>query len=143
IFTSRLDQMRDVLLDLSLYATPCRYRLLDCEALAQNREVRLYEFSSFFDVPYTTVSYTWRGNETTHWHDDPSDPTYWKDVYGTFQVKGAEGGDPISLDVLDHVCILQTSKPDKLWQISRMYSIYKSCNTCCVLPGGIRRLVAL
>ncbi|KAF9456727.1 hypothetical protein BDZ94DRAFT_320548 [Collybia nuda] len=158
IFTSKLDQMRNSHFDLSLHTEPCRYRLLECAAFTSNQELKLFEFSDISNVPYTAISYTWRGNETSN--DNPSDPTYWKDVHGTFQVKGALDGDPISLDVLEHVCILalqnqsqyiwldrlcilQTSKEDKSWQIRRMHSIYKNCVTCCILPGGIRRLVAL
>ncbi|KAL0564501.1 hypothetical protein V5O48_017545 [Marasmius crinis-equi] len=164
--------MRDTILDLSLYATPCRYRFIDGHAFLNERKLDLYEFQDESaeslpnnddspphppNVQYATISYAWRGNETKT--DDPSSPLYWKDTYGTFQVKGAEDGDPISLDVLEHVCeavkdasrylwldrlcILQTSKPDKIWQITRMYSIYAHCEICCVLPGGIRRLVRL
>ncbi|KAK7047363.1 hypothetical protein VNI00_006594 [Paramarasmius palmivorus] len=176
IFTSKLYQLRDTVLDLSPFATPCRYRFVDCEAFLQAQQLDIYEFdgSHTYDsasshltssgspphppnVTYTSISYTWRGNETNT--DDPSSPHYWEDMHGTFQVKGAEDGDPISLDVLEHVCIairnhsrylwldrlciLQTSKPDKIWQITRMYSIYTSCKMCCILPGGIRRLVRL
>ncbi|KAJ7231887.1 hypothetical protein B0H12DRAFT_1077016 [Mycena haematopus] len=118
----------------------------------------IYESEDLPDLSYTTISYTWRGNDTNA--DDPSSPSYWKDVLGVFQVKGGEDGDPISLDVLLHVCtlslrhtsrflwldrlcIMQTSKPDKMWQIRKMNGIYKSCAMCCILPGGIRRLVRL
>ncbi|KAF9255717.1 hypothetical protein L218DRAFT_912087 [Marasmius fiardii PR-910] len=170
IFTATLHEMRDAILDLSLYATPCRYRFIDGEAFLKEQKLNLYEFgestgslSKSGDSPhpphvsYAAISYTWHGNAINT--DDPSSPLYWKDIKGTFQVKGAEDGDPISLDVLEHVCttterssrylwldrlcIMQTSKPDKIWQITRMYMIYAHCKMCCVLPGGVRRLVRL
>ncbi|KAJ7211926.1 hypothetical protein B0H12DRAFT_1061749 [Mycena haematopus] len=159
IYVSYLDDLRGSLLDLSLHATPCRYRFFDCKAFVEENRLIIYESDDLSDLPYTTISYTWRGNDTNV--DDPSSPFYWKDVLGTFQVKGGEDGDPISLDVLLHVCtlslrhassrfvwldrlcIMQTSKPDKMWQISKMNAIYKSCEMCCILPGGIRRLVRL
>lgn len=155
-FTSSLADLRDTVLDLSSSATPCRYRLMDCGAFRHKTQLALFEYTDFPTVPYTAISYTWRGNEINT--TDPSNPNYWKDDLGSFQVKGSEDGDPISLDVLlhactlslqksirflwlDRLCIMQTSKPDKIWQIRRMYDIYKSCALCCILPGGIRRLV--
>ncbi|KAF7354719.1 HET domain-containing protein [Mycena sanguinolenta] len=159
IYSSPIDALRNSLLDLSLHATPCRYRFFDCKAFVEQNKLIIYESGDLSDAPYTTISYTWRGNDTNL--DDPSSPLYWKDILGTFRVKGGEDGDPISLDVLFHVCILslrhatsrfvwldrlcimQTSKPDKHWQISKMNSIYQSCEMCCILPGGIRRLVRL
>ncbi|KAJ6473294.1 hypothetical protein C8R45DRAFT_411037 [Mycena sanguinolenta] len=159
IYASPIDALRGSLLDLSLHATPCRYRFFDCKAFVEENKLMIYESENLSDAPYTTISYTWRGNDTNL--DDPSSPLHWKDVLGTFQVKGGEDGDPISLDVLLHVCILslrdatsrfvwldrlsimQTSKPDKQWQIRKMNGIYQSCEMCCILPGGIRRLVRL
>ncbi|KAF5393858.1 hypothetical protein D9757_000431 [Collybiopsis confluens] len=172
IYSSDLHSVKDKTIDLSRYGTPCRYRFIDCKAFLKEKKLNIYEFSGSSNshsshggspapyppnVNYTAISYTWRGNETTH--SDPSSPSYWKDTHGTFEVKGAEDGDPISLDVLKHVCtavesssryiwldrlcILQSNKTDKSWQISRMYAVYASCKMCCVLPGGIRRLVRL
>lgn len=158
IFSSPLSRLKDTVFDLTPYATPCRYRLLDCGAFTQYQELKLLELADFPTVPFTAISYTWRGNDTST--DDPSAPTYWKDELGIFQVKGSEDGDPISFDVLHHacllaqnssapflwldrLCILQTRKPDKIWQIRQMYTIYKDCALCCILPGGIRRLVRI
>ncbi|PCH34885.1 hypothetical protein WOLCODRAFT_79221 [Wolfiporia cocos MD-104 SS10] len=148
-------------------AQPQRYRLIDCARLTQDRTLCLYETSEFPDVPYSALSYVWQGNGDdpyamgSHLRRDRSRP--FREVfleYGSFNVAGAEGSDPISIDLLlhastvalhlhsglvwlDRLCILQTSKEDKAWQISRMYQIYRDCRQCIVLPGGIRRLVYL
>ena len=44
---------------------------------------------------------------------------------------------------MDRLCIIQTSRDDKQWQISKMYDMYKFCARCIVLPGGVQRLVRL
>jgi hypothetical protein len=44
---------------------------------------------------------------------------------------------------LDRLCIIQTSKQDKRWQIVHMFNLYRHCTQCLVLPGGIQRLVPL
>lgn len=142
-------------------------------AFVDEKKLSIYESIDLPDVPYTAISYPWRGNETII--DDPTSPFYWKDELGTFQVKGSEDGDPISLDVLYHICVLslsyerptagsawyiplgtpsrflwldrlcimQTNREDKTWQIRNMYNVYKSCELCCVVSGGLRRLVRL
>lgn len=83
-----------------------------------------------------------------------------EEEYGSFAVKGAEEADLIGIDVLNHactasiqqkvnyiwldrLCILQTNRDDKAWQISHMYQISKNCDPCLILPGGVRRLVSL
>lgn len=80
--------------------------------------------------------------------------------HGFIRVKGAEDGDPISILVLmhaciasrqqgleylwlDRLCIIQSSKDDKHWQIRNMHDVYKSCSLCIVLPGGVQRIVPL
>ncbi|KAG7088529.1 hypothetical protein E1B28_012512 [Marasmius oreades] len=154
-FCKPLQDVRNATLDLAEGSTPCRFRLVDCYSLIHEDELCIYEFEQLPTVPYAAVSYVWRGNPPG------SD---WKDQLGTFSVKGAEDGDPISLDVLkyvgnavslgletdvgpflwlDRLCLLQTDKSDKSWQISNMHKIYKSCMVCVVLPGGIRGLVKL
>ncbi|THV03521.1 hypothetical protein K435DRAFT_791720 [Dendrothele bispora CBS 962.96] len=156
ILCKSLQDVKNTTLNIAEVATPCRFRLVDCHRLLHENELCIYEFEQFpTAIPYAAVSYVWRGNP-------PSSD--WEEEYGTFSVKGAEDGDPISLDVLksvskavslglhfvvgpflwlDRLCILQTDKSDKAWQISRMYQIYKSCMVCIVLPGGIGRLVRL
>ncbi|KAF8173729.1 hypothetical protein K438DRAFT_128032 [Mycena galopus ATCC 62051] len=44
---------------------------------------------------------------------------------------------------LDRLCILEDSKPDKIWQIHRMFRIYQYCEVCLVFPGGLVRLAGL
>ncbi|KAL0059513.1 hypothetical protein AAF712_013744 [Marasmius tenuissimus] len=155
IFCKPLQEVRNTTLDIAPDATPRRFRLVDCYRLIHEDELCIYEFEQFPEVPYAVISYVWRGNP-------PSSD--WEEEIGTFSVKGAEDGDPISLDVLKHVCnavslglqfavdpllwmdrlcILQEDGSDKHWQISHMYRIYKSCMVCVVLPGGIGRLVKL
>ena len=43
---------------------------------------------------------------------------------------------------LDRISIMQTSKEDKAWQITKMYLVY-SDSTSLVLPGGLQRLVGI
>ncbi|KAF5361592.1 hypothetical protein D9757_011551 [Collybiopsis confluens] len=141
----------DHILDISKTATPRRYRLLDCTSLIENNTLCLHEFEHFPDVPYCAISYVWRGNLPNAVFSSPQ---------ANFIVRGAEDGDPFSLDALRHVCvaalqkqcqylwldrlcIIQTSREDKAWQISNMFEIYRSCQLCLVLPGGIGRLAAI
>ncbi|KAI0760428.1 hypothetical protein C8Q74DRAFT_1208077 [Fomes fomentarius] len=150
IFSCAFSNLEDTILDLAPTATICRYRLIDMKAFLDNYELVIYEFSEFPNTSgayYSAISYVWHGNPLE---------------LGTFSVKGAEDGDPISLDVLYHVCtailscsysgsylwldrlcILQSSKEDKAWQIRQMHDIYRYCKICCILPGGIQRLVSL
>ena len=155
-FSISLGELADNVIDLASTCTPFRFRLIDCNAFIEQHQLCVYEFEGFPDVPYAPLSYPWRGLLVD---DDPSSASYWEDNLGTFAVHGAEDGDPISIDVLLHVCtaalmnsryiwldrlcIIQTDKEDKAWQIARMYLIYASCEMCCILPGGIRRLVSL
>ncbi|KAI1808581.1 hypothetical protein F4811DRAFT_176510 [Daldinia bambusicola] len=160
IFSASFSSLRDSVIDLSSVATIFRHRLIDMNAFLNDRRLDIYEYpSSLTSDRYVAVSYVWRGNPLV---TDPSSPSYWVEELGTFNVKGAETGDPISLDVLYHVCsaalscsysgshlwldrlcILQSSKKDKAWQIRRMHDIYKHSKICCILPGGIQRLVSL
>ncbi|EMD33502.1 hypothetical protein CERSUDRAFT_142503 [Gelatoporia subvermispora B] len=145
-----IDLLKDSFVDLSS-ASPCRYRLIDCKQLIRRRVLRITDYTTFPNVRYCALSYVWRGVAAS------GDS---QEEFGTFAVKGAEDGDPVSIDVLmhasvaatkegsthlwlDRLCILQTNDEDKAWQISRMYDIYRRCNTCLVLPGGLRRLVSL
>ncbi|KAF5361574.1 hypothetical protein D9757_011545 [Collybiopsis confluens] len=132
-------------------ATPQRYRLVRCKELVEDQTLCIDEFHDFPHIKYSAVSYVWRGNivDRDFVHEQ-----------GRFNVKGAEDGDPIGVDVLSHacsasllqgyshlwldrLCIIQTSKEDKRWQIQRMHSIYQSCALCIVLAGGIQRLVRI
>ncbi|KAJ7888044.1 hypothetical protein B0H14DRAFT_2497940 [Mycena olivaceomarginata] len=136
-------------LDLSTCATPRRYRLIGCTELVSDNKLSIYEFQSFPPVPYSAVSYVWRGNGI--------DANF---RGNTFSVRGAEDGDPVGVEVLhdackaslmkearylwiDRLCIMQTNSDDKHFQIQEMYRIYLSCAVCLVAPGGLRRLVRL
>ena len=122
------------ILSISTTTTPCRIRLVDCEALVERRTLRIVEFPTFPTEPYATVSYPWLGVAA-------SDATV---TDRKFSVKGAELADPVSIDVLEHactaslmrgcrylwldrLCIDQTNRVDKNWQIQHMYQVYKSC----------------
>lgn len=132
-------------------ASPCRYRLIDCVQYTHHDKLIIHEFDELPKESFSAISYIWRGK--------PLDQ-HVLERRGTFSVKGAEDGDPISMDVLHHacaaslqknakflwldrLCIIQTSRDDKAWQIQRMYGIYKACDPCLVLPGGVQRLVSL
>ncbi|KAL7943698.1 hypothetical protein V8C42DRAFT_328210 [Trichoderma barbatum] len=132
-------------------ATAHRYRFLDCDALAHKSTIHVLEFEDLPSVPYAVISYVWRGL--------PPHPNV-KSPLPNIHVEGAEGADPISVDVLrlvsiaaeqhgcklvwlDALCILQANEDDKAWQIQRMYDIYRSCQECIVAPGGLQRLTAL
>ncbi|KAI0310721.1 hypothetical protein OF83DRAFT_1070114 [Amylostereum chailletii] len=139
----------DNVLDITSCATPRRYRLVDCKQLVDHNILQIDEFASFPSIPYSTLSYVWRGS--------PADPTH---PESTFSVKGAGDADPIGISVLRHaftsslllntsyfwvdrLCIMQTSREDKDWQIANMYRVYESCAHTVILPGGVQRLVRL
>ncbi len=132
-------------------ASPCKYRLIDCVQYVRHNTLVIHEFDVLPKESYSAASYIWRGK--------PFDPSF-PEQRGFFSVLGAENGDPISIDVLYHVCmaslqkkakllwldrlcIIQQSRDDKAWQIQRMYGIYKACDPCLVLPGGLQRLVCV
>ncbi|KAL7278605.1 hypothetical protein ACG7TL_007606 [Trametes sanguinea] len=137
-------------LDLTVTATKCKLRLVDCNALChRDFKVRILEFDDFPSEPYAAVSYPWRGVSN-------SGP-----LRRFFHVRGAEqGADPVGGVLLfhacaaaiahgcpylwiDRLCIMQTSKEDKHWQIRHMHQVYKSCKVCIVLPGGLQRITYL
>lgn len=134
-------------------ATPCRFRLLNCNAFLDQSNLRIMEYATFplTEHLYAAVSYPWR---------DLQPPENSMPPEGSFSVRGAEHADQISIDVLrtaclaarrhgmpllwlDRLCLLQTSKQDKNWQIQRMFQIYKRCNICLIFPGGFVRLADL
>ncbi|KAL7904554.1 hypothetical protein GGI35DRAFT_489667 [Trichoderma velutinum] len=160
IFSVPFSNLRNSVVDLSHVATAFRHRLIDMHAFLHDHRLDIYEYPSSLSCDqYIAISYVWKGNPLV---TVSSSPSYWVEELGTFTVKGAETGDPISLDVLYHVCsaalscdysgshlwldrlcIIQSSKEDKSWQIRQMYNIYRHSRICCILPGGIQRLVSL
>ncbi|KAF9469411.1 hypothetical protein BDZ94DRAFT_1317312 [Collybia nuda] len=168
IFSCPLTQLAGKSLDITPYATPGRYRMVSLHNLRQFGNFEIFEFDELPqpDVPYipayTAISYVWRGINADN--DLPSSQR--ANSKGDFTVKGEENASPISITVitdiawgalrksassgcgpdrflwLDQFCIMQTSKEDKAWQISRMYSIYRH-SRCIILPGGLTRLASL
>lgn len=155
---------QECVLDITPYATPQRYRLIHCDRFVQDATLSIEEFTDFPSVQYAAISYVWKGN--------PLEPPETKsDLYPTmdavdgnrhhkFSVAGALDGDPISIHVLnqacltaikhgaryiwlDRLCIMQTNREDKNWQIKQMSEMYKRCNPCIVLPGGVQKLVRI
>lgn len=144
-----LDQVVGHAVNIQNVASPRNFRFIDCKAICDQNTLRILECPNL-RLHYSVISYVWEGNPLV----DPSRKP------PSFVVAGAEDGDPISLNVLrtaciaaikcntrylwlDRVCIMQGSEDDQSWQIRNMAKIYKNCNTCFVLPGGLRRLVGL
>ena len=118
---------------------------------------------------YVAVSYPWLSNKWT----DGTFPLSYRSfvVNGTREVN--EGNEPypikadngasvvgISVAVLhaicaatlqlgvryvwiDRLCMIQDRVDDMDWQVDRMSKIYKHCNYCLILPGGLSRVVGL
>ncbi len=110
--------------------------------------LRIEEFTEFPRVIYAALSYVWRGNNLAN-----------RNTSQEFSVRGAEYADPIGLDVLhdacaaslaseashlwlDRLCIMQTNKQDKWWQIREMYRLYCFSTVCVVVPSVLRFLVS-
>ncbi|KAK4159968.1 hypothetical protein QBC43DRAFT_304167 [Cladorrhinum sp. PSN259] len=135
-------------LDISPTASPGHFRFLDSRALVNDSLLRVVTLlnTDLSTISYSTISYPWRGNPAL----DVSS--------SSFSVKGAEGGDPISLAILRSAYIASLFRDgapdevdvrphpaffDKPWQIKHMFSFYENCTQCLVLAGGLRRLVGL
>lgn len=123
---------------------------MDCRSVVEHGFLRVIEFVDFPTIAYAAISYPWRGVSIDS--RDKADCA--------FSVLGAEVADPVGVDALrsacaaalrlscdylwlDRLCIMQTNKRDKKWQIRNMYKVYRSCRICIVLAGGLRRLVRL
>ncbi|KAL1948700.1 hypothetical protein VTO73DRAFT_10506 [Trametes versicolor] len=153
IYEKSLTALNGATVDLSRCATAGEIRLIDCTAAGEG-VLRIYETNLNFppkDVAYATASYVWRGYPPQKPRTTPRP---------TFTVKGAESGEPINIRLLTHLCaaavqegvellwldrlcIMQTSKEDKAWQIQQMHAVYARCAVCLILPGGINRLASL
>lgn len=140
---------QDVVLDITPHAIPQRYRLIDCDQFVEGQLLRIEEFTDFPSVQYAAISYVWKGN--------PLEPSK-ANSHKSFSVAGALDGDPISIYALNQacltavkhgacyiwlvrLCIMQTNPEDKHWQIRQMSEMYKKCNPCIILPGGVQKLV--
>jgi len=146
-------------LDLTPYFTEERFRFIDADAFLHHRRLDIHETTSLPDTSITAVSYVWFGlaAETSQLESDGK-----LNVFCGSRGDGTlrEDGGPINLKVLeyacryasqysapylwlDRLCIMQTSRVDKAWQISRMYDVYESSRECIVLPGGLQRLASV
>ncbi|KAG2152545.1 uncharacterized protein EDB93DRAFT_1249064 [Suillus bovinus] len=140
---------QDSVLDITPDATPQRYRLIHCDRFVEDQLLHIEEFTDFPSVQYAAISYVWKGNPL-----EPSKANSDK----SFSVAGALDGDPISIHTLsqacltavkhgahyiwlDRLCIMQTNSEDKHWQIRQMSEMYKRCDPCIILPGGVQKLV--
>lgn len=154
ILETPISKLAHTIVNLNERGTPCHFRFLDCDAFINSGLLRIIECAesdSIEEVSFAAVSYPWRDLQMPPGTAPPE---------GSFSVKGAEHADEISIDVLrtactaarhfgislmwvDRLCILQTQKIDKNWQIHHMYKLYASCNLCLILPGGLVRLARL
>ncbi|KIJ34215.1 hypothetical protein M422DRAFT_52096 [Sphaerobolus stellatus SS14] len=143
----------DSAVDISSSATPERYRLVDCKVLVEEKVLQICEYRTFPEAMYCSISYVWRNVKNSS--------SFVEQNRGMdFDVKGAEGADPINTDVLHHacmaslrrgcthlwldrLCIMQTCKQDKQWQIREMYHMYQACSLCVVLAGGLQCMMSL
>ncbi|KAI5248181.1 hypothetical protein E4T43_01502 [Aureobasidium subglaciale] len=125
------------------------FRFIDCAALIEDGLIQILAYPELPE-DYVAISYVWRGHRAAF--EEPET--------NFIRVKGGEAADPINVDVLrsacqaavsagcnllwlDQLCIMQTSKIDKVWQITNMYDIYQCCKRCIILPGGLSRLSTL
>ncbi|EEB90493.1 hypothetical protein MPER_11293 [Moniliophthora perniciosa FA553] len=129
IFSCGLDELSGKCVDITPYATPCRYRLLSLTSLQYRGLFQIYEFDELpmyseilpnvlknlnipgFKLPEMShccaASYVWRGITV---NGDPSLPSIQRaKEKGDFTVKGGEDGDPISISVLDDICWAATA----------------------------------
>ena len=152
IFERSLDDLNGKTIDVAPQARDGCFRLVKCTAFldpSKKLQVEEFSFDDMLKRPYAAISYPWRGIDT-------------RPILPTFHVKGAEDGDPISVDVvhsactaaieggadyiwLDRLCVLQNKarKADKHSQIEHMHDVYRFCTLCIVIPGGLQRLVSL
>ncbi|KDQ09374.1 hypothetical protein BOTBODRAFT_58724 [Botryobasidium botryosum FD-172 SS1] len=158
IFSKPLNSLRGCTLDITSYASEERYRFIDCSAFVERDTLQIVETTTL-SFGYTAISYVWGGLDA-----DPEmlrkDGSF--HVYCGVRSDGTlrEDGGPISFKALgyacrwslgvsakylwlDRVCIMQTSRVDKNWQITRMYDVYESCTECVILPGGLQRLASV
>ncbi|KAK7449198.1 hypothetical protein VKT23_013344 [Stygiomarasmius scandens] len=149
--------------------TPCRIRFIDCRAFVEDDALKIVEFEEFpfriidgfQEVSYVAISYVWKGKE-----GDEEGGSFVVRYGGSQDCTEDDTGDPISISVLhsvclavlkdsslldfsinyvwlDRLCIMQTNKEDKSWQIRRMFEVYENSVVTIILPGGIQRLVGL
>ncbi|KIJ41208.1 hypothetical protein M422DRAFT_143763, partial [Sphaerobolus stellatus SS14] len=133
IFNQSLVSLRGTTLDITRFATTERFRFIDCHAWIADDTLKIYETSTLPYPYYSTISYVWFGLVS---ESSALDVDGWFRVYCGKREDGTtrEDGGPINMRMLyyacqwsfdascsylwlDRICILQTSKIDKTWQI--------------------------
>ncbi|KAK7461438.1 hypothetical protein VKT23_008616 [Stygiomarasmius scandens] len=163
VFSKAVAELHNTTLDLTPCFTEKRYRFIDIHSFLHRHKLDIYE-SSTLSVGFPAhaiISYVWHGL-TAECYQLEKDRFFrvFCGVHGDGSLR--EDGGPINLKVLEYVClyasspsgircqylwldrlcIMQTSKQDKAWQIGKMYDIYASCEQCIVLLGGLQRLAS-
>jgi hypothetical protein len=155
VFSAPLNELKNEIVNFSPYFHDENYRFIDADSFLHHRMLNIYETPSLPEL-YATISYVWLGLTASPIQLE-QDGSF--SVFCGHRSDGTlrENGGPISFNVLmyactwasqssctylwiDRLCILQTSKQDKAWQINRMYDLYNDCKECIVLPGGLQRL---
>ncbi|THV01263.1 hypothetical protein K435DRAFT_607517, partial [Dendrothele bispora CBS 962.96] len=132
VYSTPLDTLHNTSLDLTPYFTEEQYRFIDADAFIKSKTLAIHEMS-FLPNLYTVISYVWFGLPASVLQLNHDGSFH---VSCGFRSDGTprEDGGPINLQVLeyackwasdtsssyvwlDRLCILQTSKKDKAWQI--------------------------
>ncbi|THV05810.1 hypothetical protein K435DRAFT_646390, partial [Dendrothele bispora CBS 962.96] len=138
VFSKALTDLHNTILDFTPYFTEKRYRFIDIRAFLDQRKLDVYESTSLqIGFPaHAVISYVWSG--LTAERSQLETEQFFRVFCGIHEDGSPrEDGGPINLKVLeyvclyasspsglscrylwlDRVCILQTSKQDKAWQI--------------------------
>ncbi|KDQ13995.1 hypothetical protein BOTBODRAFT_145884 [Botryobasidium botryosum FD-172 SS1] len=103
IFSCPLNELAGKCLDITPFATPCRFRLLSLENLRLYGDFEIFEFPGLLEANplglcFTTVSYVWKGLPL-----DGNALSQRATSLGDFAVVGAEDADPISISLIKDV----------------------------------------
>lgn len=140
-----VDEERELFFTLET-CKPCHFRFLECDALLHRDTLRISEHV-VLPGSYVAISYVWKGLASAPGVDPGT----------SLRVAGTKNADPINITLLktaalaavcrdcdflwlDQLCIIQTSREDKDWQITHMYDIYRGCQICLAFVGGLGRL---
>ncbi|ESK92624.1 hypothetical protein Moror_4337 [Moniliophthora roreri MCA 2997] len=148
-----LSELENTVHDISSVSTSCTFRLLDCKRYIEEQTIAIYETPGIPEIRYAAVSYPWVGNPCHYFVPNSGK---------SFKVMQDAGrlGDPINFEMIrlscllaiqegadflwvDRLCIRQMDNKDKAWQISRMCDVYRRCQLCIIIPGGLQRLIGL
>ncbi|KAF9260448.1 hypothetical protein L218DRAFT_907138 [Marasmius fiardii PR-910] len=164
-----LQSLVNTVLDLAPFATPQRFRFFDRQKFIEDKVLSIVESAHLPEDDYIAISHLWRGNPVAseNWNEsigtfnvivppdadegDPISLTVLKHVCTAALLEEINGSvTPLGFEFhasryiwLDRLCIVQTDRLDKIWQIGRMFDIYQKASSCIILPGGLQRLVRL